>query len=195
MNPDQTVSQMVEQVLSSQARELADRSGMTLGDAKATVAVTEAGAQLRELGEGEYRHEKARSWQANLALERARQRAIDLGRRWRPERSDLSPSEPALLREPLPERTSVHEGGSVVVSEEALVGMRVKVHDDHRSADLRGREGTIEARWGDKDHAALDVLLDNGFSQLFWYHELRHAGEGNGSVNGNRNDNGNGRDS
>jgi hypothetical protein len=32
--------------------------------------------------------------------------------------------------------------------------------------------GTIEKRWGDPDYIALDVLLDDGSSELFWHHEL-----------------------
>jgi hypothetical protein len=32
--------------------------------------------------------------------------------------------------------------------------------------------GTIEERWGNPDYIALDVLLDDGRSELFWHHEL-----------------------
>ncbi|HEX6711655.1 MAG TPA: hypothetical protein VF068_15095 [Rubrobacter sp.] len=73
MNREQTVSEMVERVLLRQARKLADRTGMPLEDTLQTVASTEAGAQLRELGEGEHRHERASHWQANLRFERARE--------------------------------------------------------------------------------------------------------------------------
>jgi hypothetical protein len=74
-----------------------------------------------------------------------------------------------------------------VTSEEALVGARVRVREDHHSARWRGKEGTIRARWGDPEYVALDVLLDDGLMQLFWHHELRPVGNGNGSANGNRN--------
>lgn len=160
---------------------------MPLEDASAAVAVTEAGVRLKALGEGKHRHEKAADWQANLTLERSQRRVGELGWRWRAERSGPPTSEPALPRQSPPERAPDHEDGSVVASEAALVGARVRVHDDHRSADLRGREGTIKAIWGPRDHVALDVLLDNGFSQLFWFYELRHAGNGNGNHNGNSN--------
>jgi hypothetical protein len=53
----------------------------------------------------------------------------------------------------------------------------VKVREDHRSARLRGREGTIVQRWGNPGYAALDVLLDEGHSLLFWYHELEEVDE------------------
>jgi len=70
MSQEQTVSEMVERVLLRQARRLADRTGKPLKDALRTVAATEAGAQLRELGEGEHRHDQARHWQAKLRFER-----------------------------------------------------------------------------------------------------------------------------
>ena len=69
--------------------------------------------------------------------------------------------------------SSLGEGVSVMTSEEALIGMRVKVREDHRSAQLRGERGTIKHRWGAPDYVALDVLLDNGLLQLFWFHELQ----------------------
>lgn len=50
--------------------------------------------------------------------------------------------------------------------------MRVRVRPSLLRADLRGREGTITGRWGDPDYVALDVLLEDGTSQLFWHHEL-----------------------
>jgi hypothetical protein len=60
-----------------------------------------------------------------------------------------------------------------VISEEALIGTRVRVRADHRSVQLQGEKGTIQHRWGAPDYAALDVLLDNGLLQLFWFHELQ----------------------
>jgi hypothetical protein len=62
-------------------------------------------------------------------------------------------------------------------SEEACVGKRVRVREDHSMANLRGRRGTIAQRWGNPSHAALDVLLDEGEWQLFWYHELEEVDE------------------
>lgn len=60
-----------------------------------------------------------------------------------------------------------------MTSEEALVGMRVMVREEHRSAQWRGQKGTIKHKWGAPEYAALDVLLDNGSLQLFWFHELQ----------------------
>jgi hypothetical protein len=69
-------------------------------------------------------------------------------------------------------------GGTDVLSEDAQIGKRVRVMEGHRTANWRGREGTIEKRWGDPTYTALDVLLDDGISQLFWHHELEEADSG-----------------
>ena len=57
-------------------------------------------------------------------------------------------------------------------SEDTRIGMRVRVRDSLLRADLKGREGTITERWGAPNYVALDVLLNDGRSQLFWHHEL-----------------------
>jgi len=62
-------------------------------------------------------------------------------------------------------------------SEEALIGKRVRVREDNRTANLRGQEGTIIRRWGNPAYTALDVFLDDGDWQLFWYHELEEVAE------------------
>jgi hypothetical protein len=59
-----------------------------------------------------------------------------------------------------------------MLSEEARVGRRVRVRKDTRTESWRAQEGTILKRWGDPTYTALDVLLDDGISQLFWHHEL-----------------------
>jgi len=74
MQQEQSVSEMVEEVLERQARYLATRTGMSLEDARVGVADIPAGRRLGELGEGQYRHEEARYWQVNLWFERASER-------------------------------------------------------------------------------------------------------------------------
>jgi len=64
-----------------------------------------------------------------------------------------------------------------MMSKEALIGMRVSVREQHRSAHLRGQKGTITKRWGDPNYVALDVLLDNGGAELLWHHELEEISE------------------
>jgi hypothetical protein len=59
-----------------------------------------------------------------------------------------------------------------MLSEKAQIGNRVRIRADHRSTALRGMVGTIERRWDTPDYIALDVLLDDGRSELFWHHEL-----------------------
>ena len=61
--------------------------------------------------------------------------------------------------------------------EEVRIGKRVRVRKDLRTTDLRGQEGTIAKRWGNPGYPALDVLLDEGSWQLFWYHELEPLDE------------------
>ncbi len=64
-----------------------------------------------------------------------------------------------------------------MMSQEALIGMRVRVREDYRLAHLRGRRGTIKNRWGDPNYLALDVLLDDRRLELFWHHELEEIAE------------------
>jgi hypothetical protein len=71
---DKTVSEMAEEVLMRQTKALAHRSGHSFEDARQAVSYTEAGRQLRDLAQGEHRHEKAKQWQASVFWERAEQR-------------------------------------------------------------------------------------------------------------------------
>jgi hypothetical protein len=75
---DQTVLEMVEEVLERQAKALADNTGQPFASALEIVARTEAGRQLRDLRDGPNRHEKARDWQADLAWDRAEGRLMSL---------------------------------------------------------------------------------------------------------------------
>ena len=78
MRQDQTVSEMAKEVLARQAEALARRSGRSIGEASQAVSDTEAGRQLRDLANGEHRHEKARAWQAGVFWERAEERLMHL---------------------------------------------------------------------------------------------------------------------
>ena len=62
-------------------------------------------------------------------------------------------------------------------SHEALIGARVRVLETDRRPELRGMLGTIEHRFGHPDHPALDVQLDDGRLELFWFHGLESAEE------------------
>ena len=74
MQQDQTVSQMAQEALMRQVRALAHSSGHSLEDARQAVVDTEAGRQLRDLAQGEHRHEKAKQWQASVFWKRAEER-------------------------------------------------------------------------------------------------------------------------
>lgn len=74
LRPDQTVSEMVEEVLTRQAEALAEHNGQTYKSALQTVLETEAGRQLRKLEAGSHRYERARDWQMSLIWERAKAR-------------------------------------------------------------------------------------------------------------------------
>ena len=74
MQQDQTVAEMAQEALMRQVRALAQRSGHSLEDARQAVVNTEAGRQLRDLAQGEHRHEKAKQWQASVFWERAEER-------------------------------------------------------------------------------------------------------------------------
>lgn len=78
MQREQSVLEMVEEVLERQAKALADETGQPVESALELVASTEAGRLLMELREGPYRHVKAREWQADLAWGRAEERLMHL---------------------------------------------------------------------------------------------------------------------
>jgi hypothetical protein len=73
---DQSVSEMVEEVLMRQAKALTQRSGHSLEDARQAVSDTEAGRQLKELANGAHRHEQASEWQAGVFWDRAEKRLM-----------------------------------------------------------------------------------------------------------------------
>jgi hypothetical protein len=75
---NQTVSEMAEEVMERQAKALAHRNGRSLEDARQAVTDTEAGRQLKDLANGEHRHEKAHEWQGGVFWERAEQRSMRL---------------------------------------------------------------------------------------------------------------------
>jgi CheY-like chemotaxis protein len=79
---EQTVSEMVVEVLARQAEALSERTGMAFADAFAEVLKTSAGRRLAELADGPHRHQKAAEWQVDLIADREAQRPAPLPRRW-----------------------------------------------------------------------------------------------------------------
>jgi hypothetical protein len=76
-----------------------------------------------------------------------------------------------------PAREWKEKGGTDVLSEETRIGKRVRVRADHHTANWSGQEGTIAKRWGDPTYSAIDVLFDDGRSELFWHYELEEIAE------------------
>ena len=74
MHPEQTVHQMVEEVLQRQAKVVLERSGCSPQEALEAVSQTLAGRQLGALRDGPHAQERARDWQEGLLWERAFER-------------------------------------------------------------------------------------------------------------------------
>jgi hypothetical protein len=55
---------------------------------------------------------------------------------------------------------------------EARRGTVVRVRDGHWKSDFAGMRGTVQNLWGNSEHAAVDVLLEDGRSELFWLPDL-----------------------
>ena len=55
---------------------------------------------------------------------------------------------------------------------EARRGTVVRVRDGHWKRQLAGMRGTVQNLWGQSAYAAVDVLLEDGRSELFWLHDL-----------------------
>ena len=62
-----------------------------------------------------------------------------------------------------------------LVTQEARPGMLVRVREDRRRPEYEGKLGIIKAGFGNPDYPALDVQLENGRMELFWYHQLEKA--------------------
>jgi hypothetical protein len=59
-----------------------------------------------------------------------------------------------------------------LVGHESRAGMLVRVVEDKRRPEYEGKLGTIKGTFGDSDYPALDVQLENGRLELFWFHQL-----------------------
>ena len=62
-----------------------------------------------------------------------------------------------------------------LVVHEARPGMLVRVIEDKRRPEFEGMLGTIKGSFGHSDYPALDVQLENGRLELFWFHQLENA--------------------
>ena len=55
---------------------------------------------------------------------------------------------------------------------DARRGKEVQVRHGHWKDEFAGMRGTIQERWGNSEHAAVEVLLEDGSSELFWLADL-----------------------
>jgi hypothetical protein len=55
---------------------------------------------------------------------------------------------------------------------EAPRGTVVRVREGHWKHEFAGMRGTVQHLWGNSEHAAVDVLLEDGRSELFWLTDL-----------------------
>ena len=69
-------------------------------------------------------------------------------------------------------RPSEYGGVSFLEAYEARRGTVVLVRDGHWKSQFAGMTGTIQACWGQSEHAAVDVLLEDGRTELFWLPDL-----------------------
>ena len=79
MRSEQTVFEIVDEVLKRQAKVVLEGTGCSLQEALEAVLQTDAGRQLSDLRDGlRAKEEKARTWQENLLWERALERLEDM---------------------------------------------------------------------------------------------------------------------
>ena len=55
---------------------------------------------------------------------------------------------------------------------EARRGKAVRVRRGHWKDEFASMRGIIQERWGNSEHAAVEVLLEDGSSELFWLADL-----------------------
>jgi hypothetical protein len=61
--------------------------------------------------------------------------------------------------------------------QEARSGTMVRVKNGYRKRHLVGMRGTVRKRWGHPDYSAVDIELEDGGSELLWFHQLEVVGE------------------
>ncbi|HKH12267.1 MAG TPA: hypothetical protein VKA73_14090 [Rubrobacter sp.] len=55
---------------------------------------------------------------------------------------------------------------------DARRGTVVRVREGHWKTDFAGMLGTVQKCWGQSEHAAVDVLMEDGRLELFWLPNL-----------------------
>jgi hypothetical protein len=68
-------------------------------------------------------------------------------------------------------------GGNLLEAYEARRGTLVRIRERHWKSEFAGMLGTIQHCWGQSEHAAVEVLLEDRRSELFWLPDLEVADE------------------
>ena len=63
-------------------------------------------------------------------------------------------------------------GEHLMQSHELYAGVVVRVKEGHWKSKFDGMMGVVEHKWGHPAYPALDVRLEDGRLELFWFHEL-----------------------
>jgi hypothetical protein len=69
-----------------------------------------------------------------------------------------------------------------LVAQEARSGMRVRVVEDTRRPEFEGMFGTVKGSFGAPEYPALDVKLEDGRLELFWFYQLEWVGESSPTI-------------
>jgi hypothetical protein len=59
-----------------------------------------------------------------------------------------------------------------LLASEAHRGTVVRVREGYWKRQFAGMKGTVKHLWGNSEHARVDVLLEDGRSELFWLADL-----------------------
>ncbi len=66
-------------------------------------------------------------------------------------------------------------GVGALQSHEARPGLAVRVQKSFRKPEFEGMLGVIKNCYGDADYPALDVQLEDGRLELFWFHQVERV--------------------
>jgi hypothetical protein len=64
------------------------------------------------------------------------------------------------------------QGSSSLESEEVHPGILVRVREDRRRSELEGMVGIVRKSYGAPEYLAVDVELEDGQLELFWFYQL-----------------------
>ena len=70
--------------------------------------------------------------------------------------------------------------------QEARTGTLVSVKEGYRKTDLVGKRGILRKCWGSPDYLAVDIELEDGRSELLWFHQLEVVEQGDAASGAKR---------